>query len=287
MPMSLLELLQKDVEDPARRMKVSPPTPLVWGHSLKEYLDDLVDRHGRASGTGGMQRRVAAGCLNLAAACAQAGAALASLDPWRPKEIGRPQGSAVGWKNAFAGIAILLAILILNIVLSSLVGSLSVLAILALFLVYLYRDGFFAHHAGAAESEKDKPLPPGIAAISEEIVRRTDAILRDAEPPPPPPAPLGVTSTTLEFFQDLVEAKINGDPEYAFRMMSFAVDRVLAAEGVEAAADADAKPEWFIIDVVPGTGEDRTIVSRPAFARNSICVLRGYACRFVTGQRGA
>jgi hypothetical protein len=286
MSVSLLEFLQKDVENPAQRLTVSPPTPLAWGHTLKEYLDDLTDRYRRASGTGGMQRRVAAGCLNLAAACAQAGAALASADPWPSKEIGRRR-SAGGRKSAFVGIAILLAILILNMVLSSLTGSLSVLAILALFLVYLYKDGLFAHRAGAAESRTDKPLPPGIAAISEEIVRRTDAILHDAEPPPPLPLPLGVTSTTLEFFQDLVEAKINGDPEYAFRMMSFAIDRVLAAEGVEAAADADAKPELFVIDVVPGTGEDRTVVSRPAFSRNSICLLRGYARRFATEQRGA
>jgi hypothetical protein len=84
----------------------------------------------------------------------------------------------------------------------------------------------------------------------------------------------------LEFFQDLLEARINGDPEYAFRKFSLSIDRVLTAEGMAAEEDARGKPAMFAIDYVPNADKSEVVVTRPALTQGSICVLRGYARRF-------
>ena len=121
-----------------------------------------------------------------------------------------------------------------------------------------------------------------IKSAIEMVVRRTDEIVGFSEPDVPAPVPQTMKDSTLEFFQDILEAKLTNDKDYAFKKISRTVNQVLAAEGISVITDVKAQMAMFRLDTVVDerrASELETI--RPALAHNAKCLLPGYARRFV------
>ena len=85
----------------------------------------------------------------------------------------------------------------------------------------------------------------------------------------------------LEFFQDLAEAGIAEDGELLVKLSRRRLPAVLKRLNLDLVASTD-NAAWFVIDEIAapdGKGETTTI--RPAIARGSDCLSRGYARRGV------
>ena len=142
------------------------------------------------------------------------------------------------------------------------------------------------HKSSKADTEREPlGLPPAamdIRSAVEMVVRRTDEIVGLSEPEAAMPAPQAMKDSTLEFFQDILEAKLTNDRDYAFKKISRTINQVLAAEGISVVTDVKAQMGMFRLDTVVDerrASELETI--RPALAHDAECLLPGYARRFV------
>jgi hypothetical protein len=141
MATSLRELVQKDLtHDPSRRLTGSHPTPEAWGHCLKEYLDDLQIEYSRIPGVDSAQRQLAVKCLNLAALCAQTRAGFEQQQQAPLHNRPTWQLSSEDQRHVLFAAGLLIALLIVNIAFSNLVGSLSVLLLLILLVAFRFRN---------------------------------------------------------------------------------------------------------------------------------------------------
>ena len=122
-----------------------------------------------------------------------------------------------------------------------------------------------------------------IKAAVEMVVRRTDEIVSLSEAEVAAPAPQGMRDSTLEFFQDILEAKLSNDQDYAFKKISRTVTQVLAAEGISVVTDVKAQMAMFRLDTVVDERRASELEAiRPALAHDAKCLLPGYARRFVS-----
>ena len=292
MPVTLLDLFREDAETAAAALTSDAGSATRWLELFKDYLDDLQRRYNRAAGVPAWTRRAATGCLNLAVSAANAGAGAVSAGAPAEPSAGKPLAAAES-RSATLFAAFAFAIFVANMILTSAAGAVSTLVLLAVFL-YCYWEsvGLLARRFKAGPPPRDRVPDPAsrprtIKDAVEAVARRTGDILTAAEPPPPAPPPLGPGPDTLEFFQDLLEAKLGGDKEYAFQKISRTLGRVLAQEGIGFSTDAEGQGEMFRFDTIAGSDAPDSIeVVRPAMIRDQRCLLPGYARRYAQTRPG-
>ncbi len=287
----LLSLYQQDVASSEPMLATPAGDVAAWVGACKDYLDRLREKYGRSDGSA-RQKRLAASCLALAAQSLQLGATVSTGPVDRSMDSDRPAARGSIRSFGIFVVAMFMAV-VLNIWLLDATAAMTVFVLLALFVLLHWsdvgalRDGLrWGGKPSKPEAERE---PPGLAlaardikAAVEMVARRADEIVALGEPEAVLPAPQAMKESTLEFFQDILEAKIANDKDYAFKKISRTVNQVLAAEGISVVTDVKAQMAMFRLDTVVDerrASELETI--RPALAQDTKCLLPGYARRFV------
>jgi hypothetical protein len=291
---SLLGLYQRDVESSVPDLRAPAARPVDWIDLVKDYSEDIKERYSRAADVSPNQKKLAAGCLYLALQSLQIGVSVASrLERYQAKDRAEITAPANSRETVLA--IVMLCVGILNIWVGSIPGVISVLAVFVLFVHFHWGEisilnGVFPWQSrsrqvpgtGATDAGPQAPTVIDIRSTIESIVRRTDDIVDSALPRTETPPPGGLKQSTLEFFQDVLEAKLSGDRDFAFKKISRTIGQVLEAEGIGLATDAEKHLAMFKLDtVVDDRRENQYETIRPALMQNSKCVLSGYARHFV------
>lgn len=290
---SLLSLYQQDVASSEPILAAPARDVVTWIDACKDYLERLRHTYGRSDGVSARQKRLAASCLNLAAQSLQLGTTISSGLAGRGVDSDRPAAARAGNRPFGIFVVVMFMAVVLNIWLLDATAAITVFVLLSLFVILYWsdvgalRDGLrWGRKSLKLDTEREPPdLTPALMDIKsavEMVVRRTDEIVGFGEPEVPMFTPQTMKDSTLEFFQDILEAKLSNDQDYAFKKISRTINQVLAAEGISVITDVKAQMAMFRLDTVVDeqrVSELETI--RPALAQNAKCLLPGYARRFV------
>ncbi len=289
---SLLKLYQQDVATGHADLKRPATSVAEWVEATKDYLEQLRERHDRVDDVPGKQKKLAAGGLNLAAQAFQIGASIPGDLELPALQVPRPPAEASTWRPLALAVT-MLVLLLFNLWIGSVPGMFSMLLTI-LFLAMLHWNDFaglprrlgLRHGAARPPTRTAAPAvkPPRITFNThiESVVRRVDDLVSLDRPAPEPLPPPALTTETLEFLQDMLEARITDDPDYAFKKISRTLIQVLLAEGIEVVTDAERHRSMFHIDPVPDA--DRAGITetlRPALVKDRRCIMTGYAQEFV------
>lgn len=277
---SLLSLFQRDAEAAAPALTAPRAEPGAWAAAFDAYLADVGRQYASQMEIPAPKRKVAVGCLDLATSALRAGAAVPGgyASPALPQPAAPPKGRA----RVLVIVAGCLALL--NIWMADAGGIISVMALATVFAHSYWNEIAASLRPGRVRGAKPAapPEPPRLKPVIEDVLRRADDIAALALAQPDPVQPRGLKDTTLEFFQDILEAKAGDDRDFAFKKISRTVGPVLAAEGIGVCTDADKQAAMFQLDiVVDPLRADQYQTVRPALTRDDECLLPGYAKRFV------
>ena len=289
----LLSLYQQDVASSEPNLAAPARNVVDWVDGCKDYLDRLRAMYGRIDGVSARQKRLAAGCLNLATQSLQLGTTVAAELAHGNVTGDRPVARG-GIRSFGIFVVSMFAAVVLNIWLLDATGALTVLVLLSLFVILHWGDVGALQDSlrwgGKSLNPDNGREPPGLApavldvrSAVEMVVRRTDEIVSLSEAETGVPTAQGLKASTLEFFQDILEAKLSNDQDYAFKKISRTINQVLAAEGISVVTDVKGQMAMFRLDTVVDerrASELETI--RPALAHDAKCLLPGYARRFVS-----
>jgi hypothetical protein len=287
----LLRLYQQDAEGLDARL-----TRPVMGvprsvDATKDYFDHLRRRHDQEKDVSTRQKMLAASCLNLAAQSFQIGAS-AQGDPKTPPA---PPGNERSVRPFVIFTTLMLALLLISLWMMSVMGVFSLFIAMVASILLNWNDVALLERrlwGGRVEKAKTAPrtsvaIKPTFSSYIEPIVRQIDEIIGLEAPPEESPPPPSLKAETLEFFQDMLEAKMTGDKDYAYKKISGSVIHVLSSEGIEVMSDVENHPSMFTIDTVMDDSKaGRMEAIRPALTRNAECILLGYAQRFLRAAAG-
>ena len=288
MTTSLLGLYQQDVQSSLPALTAPAARVGDWIDLVKDYSDLISERYARAATVSSSQKKIASSCLYLAVQSLQIGASIpGAFGPGQANEPSTEAAPSGGKETVFA--VIMLCLGAFNLWLGNGPGVISVLALLVLFVHFHWRDiailnGAVPWQRGSGKARGGVPAPTAVDIRStiESIVRRTDDIVAAADRRPEAPPPPALKPATLEFFQDILEAKLSDDKDYAFKKISRTIGQVLAAEGIGLAMDAATHQAMFQLDtIVDKQRASQFETIRPALMQDAKCLLPGYARRFV------
>jgi hypothetical protein len=292
MTTNLLRLYQQDAQASVPALTMPAARVTDWIDLVKDYAEQIGVRYARAADISNGEKKVAANCLNLAVQALQAGASAAGALETAAAPTLYPKAATPSGKDTVLAV-IMVCLGIFNLWLENVPGVISILALLVLFAHFHRADisvlnGVFPwQRGGGTGSGASKVVAKGPAAMDirstvEAILRRSDDIVAYAGQRPEAPPPTGLQQSTLEFFQDILEAKLSDDRDFAFKKITRTLGTVLAAEGIDIAMDAEAHQAMFRFDtVVDANRANQFQTIRPALTRNAKCLLPGYARHFI------
>jgi hypothetical protein len=183
-------------------------------------------------------------------------------------------------------------LLLVNLWVMSVVGVFSLFVLLAAAVLLHWEDiGVLERRLRSGRSKraarKRSPTDSDLRTITtsayvESVVRRIDEIIERDTPRNEAVSPPSLKVETLAFFQDILEAKIADDRDYAFKKISRTVVQVLSSEGIEVMTDAQNHAAMFTIDTITDPSKAGTVETvRPALVKQSQCIMTGYAQQFI------
>ena len=302
---SLLRLYQQDAEarDPA--LAHTTQDPILWLQAAKEYLTRLRERFDHTDDVPVRHKRIAADAIDLALQSLQANDATRS-DPATPGAVHEVAGHQPGLRPFVTMLLLMFVLLLVNLWIMSVIGVASLSGLIAAFVLLHWEEvGLIERRLRSKRSRSSSAQRPAMAASAtasaqlptvaaksrtisvgayiEPVVRRIDAMIeRDARPDAPLPSPPSLKPETLAFFQDILEAKLADDKDFAFKKISRTVEQVLSSEDIAVITDVQNHPAMFTIDTITDAGKTGMMEAvRPALVRHSQCIMTGYAHRFV------